>query len=392
MRVALIGNMGNNLYRMGKWLREAGKDAHLYLLRQERGPRCLPEEVDPDVAPEAEGYPHWIHEYDDRGRTWFLRPSRVARRIEAESDVLVTMGSRGLLAVRHFRRLPIVHLASGCEISEYPLWLFAWRTPLPWRVVSLQMRRALKRVRVVVSMFRPEVDVLNRLGHADKARLWGIPEDVEANSRRADPALIESLHATYGGYRRLFLWLSRLNFMDRSRPVYKGPEMFLEAFERLVHGWGDRVRAVVGTHGDDVQPFMQRVEEKRLGGFIDFVPHLPYTRLLAYLSLPNAVVVDNLAKEYGVLAGMARDALSVGAVTVKALDREFVRQCHGEGCPILDATDAETCYQALERLLEMDEAAFRRLQETHRAWALEHIDYRRRVPWFMALLEEVASA
>ena len=199
MRVAMIGNMGNNLYRMAKWLREAGIDAHLYLLRQERGPRCLPEEVDPHVAPDADGYPPWIHEYDDRGRTWFLRSSRVARRIEAESDVLVTMGSRGLLSVMHFRRIPIVHWVSGCEVSEYPLWLFARGTPLAWRVVSFQMRRALRRVRVVVSLFRPEVEALRRLGLEHKARLWGIPEDVEENRRRADRALLETLRPTYDG-------------------------------------------------------------------------------------------------------------------------------------------------------------------------------------------------
>jgi len=392
MRVALIGNMGNNLYRLGKWLREAGVDAHLYLLRQERGNRCLPEEIDPHIAPDAGGYPDWIHQYDDRSQTWFLRRSRVARDIDAQFDVLVTMGARGLVAVMHFRRIPILHWSSGSEVSEYPLWLFARGTSLRWRVVSLQMRRALQRVRLVVTGFEPEVEALRRLGLERKTRIWGGPEDVRDNLARIDTDLADRLRRRYEPYRRVFLWLSRLNFADRSRPVYKGPEIFLDAFERLAGRWGHEVRAVIGTHGDDVDAFVQRVQQKHLGDTIDFVPHLPYAELLAYLALPRAVVVDNLAKEYGVLAGMARDALSVGAVTVKALDRDFVRKCHGEGCPILDAEDAETCYQAMNRLVEMDDAAFGRLQDAHRAWAMEHIDYHNRLPWFIERLEEIAAA
>ena len=76
MKIALVGNQDNNAYRLCKWVREHGEDAHLYMMRQEQGPRSKPELVDPQLA--DEGYPPWVRQYDDAGQAESAGPRHPA--------------------------------------------------------------------------------------------------------------------------------------------------------------------------------------------------------------------------------------------------------------------------------------------------------------------------
>jgi hypothetical protein len=89
---------------------------------------------------------------------------------------------------------------------------------------------------------------------------------------------------------------------------------------------------------------------------VDYVPHLPYWQLLTYLSLRNGVVFDLLEVEKGTLGGLAREALSVSALLVMAVDRESMDVFYGPGCPIIEAASADACYAAMRCVLAMSPA------------------------------------
>jgi len=390
MRIAFVGNQDNNAYRICLWVREQGLDAHLYLFNQEREIRSRPEQIDTALA---DGYPQWIRTYDDTGRASFLRASAAARRIEAEHDVVVTSGVTGLLAARQFRRRPVVHIALGSELGTYPLGLFRWGTSLAWRGAAWLLRRGLRHARKIITIgIYPEMRALRRLRLADKAVIWGNPEDPARNRARVDPDLRAELNERYGDCRRVFLWLNRLNFLQPQAARYKAPERFLSGFERLVRA-GDNVRAVVGTHGDDVDAFRQLVRDRGLAEHVDYVPHLPYWKLLTYLSIDNAVVVAVPdVQRFPILGGVAREAFSVGAVVVAAQDEMLARLIFGQPYPALRADDEASCHEALAAATAMSDEEFAAQQRRSRAWADRALHYEPHITRLLHVLREVVYA
>jgi len=390
MRIAFVGNQDNNAYRICRWIRQRDIDVHLYLFCKENPDRSLPELVDVEWS---DGYSQWIHQYDDTGTFWPLNRSKVARQIDRHYDLVVTSGATGLLAAGHFRHTPVVHLTLGSEVSEFPLWVWRRKLSLKWRAASFLMRRNLKRVAKVITMgFRPEVRTLETLGHKAKTVVWGWPEDPEGNRKRVDRAQLAELAADYAESDRVFVWMTRLNFVDTNSVEYKGAERFLDAFEMLVRRGTCKVKAIVGAHGYDVEAFKERVAEKGLGDHIDYVQHMPFHRMMAYLSIPNGVVVDVLDTERGhIFGGVVREAMSLGSPVIAAMDSETVVQCYGPDCPIIKADDVQSCYEGMVRVAGMDDEVFTQLRQSAGQWADEYLHHNRRVEELMNIFRSTVE-
>jgi len=393
MRVAFVGNQDNHAYRLCKWARELGVDAELYLIRQESGPRSAPELVDGELGGGPESYPDWLRMYDDTSRLSFLRRSEVARRIERGYDVVVTSGVTGMLAANHFRHIPIVHYCLGSEVNEFPTFLFARRMSVALRGASFLVRRALAKVRKVVINYQVEGRVLAQLGHREKIVVFGFPEDTEGNRSRIDDELAGQLSEKYADVDRVFMWFNRLNYLDRVSPECKHVDVFLDAYERLIaDGAGGRVKAVVGTHGKDVEAFQAAATDKGLDAHIDYVPHLPFRHLLTYLSMDKGVYFDIPDKSKGGIGGAGREALSVGAVLIRSIHPELIFLCYGPDCPIWSVVDVASCHAAMAEVLAMDDERFARHRQAHMDWADRYLNYKRHLPRFIHLLHEVAFA
>ena len=390
MKIAFVGNQDNNAYRICRWIRQRDIDAHLYLFCKENPDRSLPELVD---AEWSDGYPSWIYQYDDSEVFWPLKRDKIARQIDSCYDLVVTSGATGLLAAGHFRHRPVVHLTLGSEVSEFPLWVWRLKLSLKWRAACFLMRRNLNRVAKVVTMgFRPELHALETLGHKAKTVVWGWPEDPEGNRKRVDRAQLAELASDYADFDRVFVWMARLNFVDTDSVEYKGAERFLDAFEMLVRDGVHKVKAIVGAHGYDVEAFKDRVAEKGLGDHIDYVQHMPFHRMMAYLSLPNGVVVDVLDTERGhIFGGMVREAMSLGSPVIAAMDSDTVDQCYGPHCPIIKADDVQSCYKGMVRVVAMDDAAFTRLGQSVGRWADEYLHYDRCVGELMDVFRRIVD-
>lgn len=378
IRIAFVGNQDNNAYRICRWIRQRGIDVHLYLFCKENPDRSLPELVDVEWS---DGYSQWIYQYDDTGIFWPLHRCKISRQIDNRYDLVVTSGATGLLAAGHFRHTPVVHLTLGGEVSMFPLWIWRWKLSLRWRAACFLMRRNLKRVAKVVTMgFRPELRALETLGHKAKTVVWGWPEDPEGNRKRVNRSQLEELTADYADFDRVFIWMARLNFMDTDPVEYKGAERFLDAFEMLVRDGVHKVKAIVGAHGYDVQAFKDRAAEKGLADHIDYVQHMPFHQMMAYLSLPNGVVVDVLDAERGhIFGGVVREAMSLGSPVITAMDNDTIVQCYGPHCPIIKADNTQSCYEGMVRVTTMDDEDFVQLGRTVRRWADEYLHYDRRV-------------
>ena len=388
MKVAFVGNQDNNAYRICRWLREAGAAAHLYLIRQERGPRSFPEFVDTSLAG---NYPDWIRQYDDKGRLSFLLPSKLARRVDREYDVVVTSGATGLLSANHFRHAPVVHLTLGSEVNDFPMRLFKLRAGGPrWQAAAWLMRRCLRRVnKIVTHGFWPEMRALAALGHLDKTVIWGFPEDARENRDRVGPELLAELNRACDACERVFVWLGRVNYLDKSDVEYKAPEVFLEAMRKLAIDDGRDVRAIVGEHGKDIDEFKRLVAEQGLTGRVRFVPHMDYWKVLTHFSVTNGVVVDVPEMEHGhIIGGLVREALSVGAVVIAAWDEQLVGLCYGEGCPVLRATDVNSCYAAMKHTADMSREELAALKQRSAEWADKHLHYERRIGELVSLLRQ----
>jgi glycosyltransferase involved in cell wall biosynthesis len=172
--------------------------------------------------------------------------------------------------------------------------------------------------------------------------------------------------------------MTRLNFVDTDSVEYKGAERFLDAFEMLVRSGVGKVKAIVGAHGYDVETFKDRAAEKGLGDHIDYVQHMPFHQMMAYLSLPNGVVVDVLDAERGhIFGGVVREAMSLGSPVIAAMDSDTVVQCYGPHCPIIKADDVQSCYEGMVLVAGMDDAAFTQLGQSVGRWADEYLHYDR---------------
>lgn len=388
MRIAFVGNQGNNAYRLCKWIREMGYDAHLYMMHG-ANLRSLPEVIDREIEKKGVNvFPSWVHNYNNIGRLWFLKKSNIATQIEKYFDIVVTSGLEGLLSVNHFHNIPLVHMSIGSEVTELPLLMFNFNTNWKLRITSFFARRALSKVSKISTGFRPTMITIAKLGHIGKMRVWGFAEDVKYNRSRIDKKLLEELNAKYCKYDRVFLWLSRLNYLNKVSATYKGPEKFLKAFKRIVLENKYNVRVIIGEHGHNVNEFRKLVTEEDLDSYIDYVPHMPYWKLLTYLSIKNAVIFDELDKKKGELSGIARESLSVGAIVVKTIDKKLIEMCFGPDCPVFNAFDISTCYDVMVKILNYDNKQFEQVKNRVFDWANKFLHHKQNIPKFIYFLSE----
>lgn len=395
-RIAVIGNQGSYGYRICNWLRRMENDAELFLLEgADRQERDLPENV--DRALEG-GYPSWIHQV---GR-FSSELSEVARRF----DVGLTVGPSGLKAITRLSDLPVVHFAMGSELYSMPTSytppdsrFLQWLDKVKYRflksekergarAVALHARKSYRQARRIIALSQEAVQAAWQIGEGSKLCIWPFPEDVEGNRRRIDPALLQQLTEKYRQYDRVFLWLSRINYRDKEAAHYKGTDHFLDAYEALVAEYPGRVHAVVGDHGFDGEAFQADVDRRGIANSIDFVSHLPFWKLITYLSIPNAVVCDQIVKR-DCVTGLVRECLSIGTPAMQCVDQALMRICFLSALPVVSAEDRDTCLAAMKYFVDMSAEDFTEKCKTISTWSANHLDFRVIIPRLVLLLREV---
>jgi glycosyltransferase involved in cell wall biosynthesis len=217
---------------------------------------------------------------------------------------------------------------------------------------------------------------------------YGLPEDVTTNRHLVDRALLDELTTRYQRFERIFLWLSRVDFRDRSSPMYKGTDKFIRAAAQVVAD-GANVRVVIGAHGHDSEAARKLVGDLGIGDHVDWVSHLPFRELITYLSIPNAVVFDELTHLNVVSSGLSREALSVGAVVVRSHSAILTNAGYGSSdCPVRHAVTQADAYENMKLVLSWTSEQLENEKTRSIHWAERYLSPDSRIGALVSILSE----
>lgn len=373
MKICIFGNQDNSGYRIAIWLRESGHHVALYLMRNWESARSRPEAIDRDL--ERAGYPDWIRQYDNTPLNTLFRLAPEIDEIEADFEIVVVIGSMAMMQARHFRKIPFVNLSTGpSNQGVIRMWdHISLKHRAFWTTVRFFVRRSVRKCDRIFVHYDPEIYSLAKLGQLGKSVIYGMPEDISGNADRVDQSLLNELNEKYCQFDRVFLWLGRIAYSDPKNPMYKGADKFIEAADAIIRD-GANVRLVIGKHGEDYERLRQLIEAKGLSSRVEWVDHMPYWRLLTYLSIANAVVVDELTSLHCVSSGMFRETLSVGGVLIRSISQVMTRAGHGGGdCPVLHAETVEEAAAKMWETLRWSEADNAAWRARVRVWSSRYL-------------------
>lgn len=381
-----------------------GIDAQLLLLGDEDGPRSAVA----DLAQVAGGkLPDWIKRSPIRTITAALRDFPNSRELQtyfAGFDVAITSGIISL-ELAPIVPLPKAHISVGYEIAVCPFHQPALRPKRPWTARRLasealnflfpdrvrsandvvadnelrgpRTRAGIQSLDLIFDGYIPNIEALQRLGQAGKLVVSSIGEDVEANRARVDRSALARISAEYARYEKVFVWLSRLNFIDpEGGQAYKGVERYWAALERhadLVTS--GRVALVFGRHGNNAEEFLQRIKDSPILPHVRWLPHLRWAEVLTWLSLPNAILFSEFGERQRDLSGIARDAISLGTPVVSSAEPEHVATQLGASPPFLRAVTAEEIDARISQIMAMSAVEDARLRTAMRSYGQTYLDY-----------------
>lgn len=392
LRVVFFGSQDNLGYRFAKWMRALGHTTEIYSFEPDLG-RSQPELLD---AALAGNYPEWFHVHRSPVRH-FPQVSRAVRtRLARDFDAMVVSGTRGLLASRRVD-LPKVLLALGGEVAEAPFpFAGRWQGPAAaaYRLTRWPFARsALRRMDRIIENYAVNLRCLDRLGLLDRRAALPIGEEIEANRSRINRPLLAKLTAQYARHHRVFLWLTRINYRDPDDAAYKGVDRFLRALETVKPDVeAGRVRLVMGTHGHDVAAFQAWARDLGFGPHIDWVPHLSYGDMLAYMALPNAVLFAKFGEDLNIFSGIDRDALSLGIAAVSAYDADLMTEVYGERPPYWHAVTESEIAAHMRRVVDISDDALAAQRRAMAAFGEARLDHRVVTERYVALIEDVLAA
>lgn len=386
LKVCFWGNQDNGGYRFCKWMRELGVEADLYMMVRDNA-RSYPESV--DKALEG-GYPEWIKRYDNSRYRTLVVPRSLVRQINQSYDVIVASGLTGMINAFQFD-IPLICMSTGpTNLGVVRMEAFSkGRISLRWEIARFLCRKSVRKADRVVTHYDPEIYSLSKIGQSGKQVMFGWAEDVVGNRNRVDQQLLSELNSKYSKYEKVFLWLSRVNFLDKEGSEYKGAEKFLSAVERIIKDDKRNIRVVLGRHGYDWESFVQMVNDRGLTDYFDYVDHLPFWQLLTYLSIDNAIVFDELTDLTATSSGMFREAMSVGAVLVKSINELLTSLGHGPGCPALPATSEDEVYQRLQEAMAWSPAEWEARKKDTLDWAMKYVHWEPQLRKLILLFREV---
>lgn len=400
MKVAFWGNQGNVAYRLCKWLRERGVEVHLYMMKY-ANERSYPEKIDPKIKG---SYPEWITCYNNRGLRGIgslasLSKLMMDKNLLQEVNSNDTIVSSGSLIYQSFLfKKPFIFLSLGGDLATQPFFKINSLNPLAIidsYLISSLTKKSLRKCKKILTGQLNNLENLKKLKLEEKGEFFLFPEDCKANKSRIDKVLLQNLTERYRDNKLVFFMPSRL-VMDKNDAAYKGSEKFLLATEMFFKKHpGVKVRVIVQDYkysiayaGKDSKKFRELVEKKKLESYYEYIPHLPYYKLLTYMSVPNFITFDQF-NNVGIWGGIGRECLSVGGILVSSYDANQIERGYGPGCPVFSATTPTEILSIMEHLIELDEDGIMYLRQKFENWALKYLHWENKIDEFIEILEGV---
>ena len=394
-------------YYLAKWLRQKGYECTLLLTDYKEKNR--PEAAEPILL---DNYPSWIVDLKSKPNSvyrrimrWFCRsewmpfalqkillhgelnPSKRAYALVEKHDLVFTSGAESLMHCFRFGK-PVVFRALGSDLCKSPFKA----EPFSYEFLSYQLRLNIKKVKKILLYQVDTVWAARFLGVSDKVAYYSVPTDIQLMASNIDQSFYCKVKEKYKQHKTVFYMPSRKN-MDPASTDYKGCEKALEAF-RCLKEEGFKFRVVASARGVNAALFKDMIHKFGLDEIVDLVEEEPLYRLAAYLTQPNFIVVNDLGFEKEHLTGIAREAISLGAILVDSVDMttDMFTSIYGpaEDLGVYKAVEATRLCCVLRDTLRMDIKTLQNLKEANSSWALKYLDKNSTLKGLEVLLNESA--
>jgi glycosyltransferase involved in cell wall biosynthesis len=366
VRVALYGNICNNLYQIAKMLRAFPDiDAHLFI-DETSDIQQRPESDDPSLR---NRYPPWIHEGRYSATESVLAPwtSPLVQEL-ASFDMAVLSGLGPLFAP--FLKVPTAFLVSGGDLTIFPFpWRFRFQYPSlkskAWSwMVGFWQRRGIRRCgEIWAPGFAPFSDALQALsvepGRVSRA-YFPLVIDLERFQRqpaaRRDPRLF--VREVVDRFDFVVFHPSRLMIRDlpelKATGQWKRNEVLFQGFATFLKQSGARRAGLVmpdRTDSPDVDLAKQIIASL---GIQDHVLWLKPPRPFGFTReelVPLYSVSDVAADDFGVgwFGSVVLEALACRCPVVTYVDERMMSQLY-PWHPLFSARSPDAVAQALETL------------------------------------------
>jgi len=390
-KILFLGNADNVNLRLCLWSRAIGVDACLW--RTDEVNRGNPSLYEPSL--------------NDTNAAWFVKPKisgkylkwfminhrKIIKQIERDFDVVVVSGWQALI-ISKFIRLPKILVPIGYEVSVHAnvnkKMSKLTKNEIAESFYRFHTRKAIKKIDRILDSYTYHLPIYKNLNIESKVVPISIGCDCNRLKNLINPALHSRLLKETRNASRVFFWLSRVDYKDIDGPNYKGFERFWNALNECSQEIFDgEIIVYIGTHGVDYDTFAETEQKNPLFKYIKFVAHLDYPDLLAYISLPNAVVFTDFGENNDGVGGIGRDAIALGTVSINSTKDAIVTKQYGAPYPRLYALEENEIAARMREVYGMSEQTFSELQEKMKSYALEYLDYKNYMNRFYAQVDKV---
>jgi len=153
--------------------------------------------------------------------------------------------------------------------------------------IGLLQRRYLQTAEFVAVAMTYQMTHLRTLGLIPKMARFRLAWDTSRYAAQRDP----QLESEYSNFHRVFFMIARHSWHSLARD-FKGNDKFIRAFARYVHVRKPNVRLVLIEKGQDVGRSRKLIESLKIEPYVQWVGEMNKNGIRAFLSLPNAIVVD----------------------------------------------------------------------------------------------------
>jgi len=390
-KIAFLGNADNINLKVCYWLRQLGYEAHIYTADfGGRGGVHLYFNQE-----ELKSNSDWIFDgkLDKLGLWSFVfLPSRQRNFINKEYDLVVVSGLSGLVASNVITR-PKLLSPVGYEVNHFcnPKIPFKIKSINSFfrRLASYYAVKSLKKIDLITDFFEPDHEVYKFHKVFSKVSSLAIGEDCEKVRSFVKKALLEQLVEKTKGAKKVFLWLTRLNYKDPSIPEYKGADLFLKSLETQLEALKSGELVVyMGKHGLDVDDFMKLCEGFECSQYINWIGHLDYPELITYLSIPNAILFTEFGDVNSSINGITRDGYAIGIPMVNSSKDNIMIAQYGAPGPRFFCKTVEDIANTMQHLLNLSNDAFEELREKTLEYGNNYLDYKNYIPALIKLIQQ----
>ena len=390
-KIAFIGNADNVNLKVCSWFRKLGYKAYLYAA--EKGGRggihlYLNEE-------EFKSHESWVFEGNiDKLGLWsfIFLPNKYRDFINKEYDLVIASGLNGLIASSVIKK-PKILLTVGYEVNHYcnPKIKFPIRSINSFfrALASYYAVKSLKKIDLITDFFEPDHEVYKYHNVFSKVSSMAIGEDCEKVQSFIKKDFLASLIEKNQKAKKVFLWLTRLNYKDPSIPEYKGADLFIKALESQIASLKNGELVVyMGNHGLDADDFMKFCKGFECSQYINWVDHLDYSELVTYLAIPNAVLFTEFGDVNSSINGITRDGYAIGIPMVNSSKDEVMVAQYGAPGPRFFCQIVEEIENTMKYLLNLSNNDFEELRMKTLEYGNKYLDYKNYIPALIKLVKQ----